>query len=160
MPGFGTIPWKNDRSTVEQYLRDNYPEVAEFREKLYAREVSVTFTPGTVLLYRHDIWHRGTPLIPGGVRYVMNLVFKKPNCDWLNNWNKGTAYSMYGREQYVEKLIAQLTVEQRNCLGIPLPGHPHWTPEMLLAVERRYGAFGFDMEPYKKAAELDAGANK
>ena len=151
MPGFGEVPWTNDRHTTESILQDTQPAMAAFREKLYAREQSITYSPGTVLFYRHDLWHRGTPLLPGGVRYVQNLVFKKPQCDWLNNWNKGTAYNMYARNQYVEKLIARLSVEQRNCLGIPLPGHAYWTPATLEAVRQRYEAFGFDVEPYRAA---------
>ncbi len=149
MPGFGAVPWTNDRHTTEVALLETHPEIAAFREKLYAREQAITYSPGTVLFYRHDLWHRGTPLLPGGVRYVQNLVFKRPECDWLNNWNKGTAYHMYQRDQYVEKLIARLSVEQRNCLGIPLPGHAYWTPATLEAVRQRYEVFGFDMEPYK-----------
>jgi hypothetical protein len=149
MPGFGDIPWANDRSTVESYLEEHHPDVASFRTSLYERERAVTFKPGTVLFYRHDIWHRGTPLKAGATRYVQNLVFKRPQCDWLNNWNQGVAYSMYRRDQYVEKMIARLNVEQRNCLGIPLPGHSYWTPSTLLAVERRYAVFGMDMTPYR-----------
>jgi hypothetical protein len=153
MPGFGRIPWRNDRSAVESFLREEFPEVAAFRQKLYARETSITYRPGTVLLYRHDLWHRGTPLLPGATRYVQNLVFKKPNCDWLNNWNKGTAYHMYRRDQYVEKLIARISVEQRNCLGIPLPGHAYWTPATLMATKQRYGDFGIDMTPYEEGKQ-------
>ena len=151
MPGFGAVPWTNDRHTTESVLRETYPEIASFREKLYAREQPITYSPGTVLFYRHDLWHRGTPLLPGATRYVQNLVFKKPQCDWLNNWNIGTAYHMYQRDQYVERLIARLSVEQRNCLGIPLPGHAYWTPDTVEAVRRRYEVFGFDVAPYRAA---------
>jgi hypothetical protein len=148
MPGYGEIPWKNDRTTVEAFLRENYPEVATFREKLYAREKTITYSPGTVLFYRHDLWHRGTPLLPGSERYVQNLVFKRAGCDWLNNWNRGTAYSMYSRDQYVEKLIARLTVQQRGVLGFPPPGHAYWTEDTVAAVRLRYGVFGMDVTPY------------
>lgn len=148
MPGFGEIPWKNDRDTVESYLREHYPEIAASREKLYAREQSITFSPGTVLFYRHDLWHRGTPLIPGSERFVQNLVFKRAHCHWLNNWNRGTAYSMYDRTLYVEKLIARSTVQQRHCLGFPAPGSPFWTPDTVEAVRRRYESLGMDMTPY------------
>jgi hypothetical protein len=48
------------------------PELSDFRASLYEREVAVGYQPGTVLLYRHDLWHRGTPLLPkdGLVRYI------------------------------------------------------------------------------------------
>ena len=152
MPGYGEIPWSNDRPSTEEMLSERYPDVARFREQLYAREKSITYSPGTVLFYRHDLWHRGTPLIPGSERFVMNLVFKRTGCDWLNHWNRGTAYSMYSRTQYVEKLIAKLTPEQRSCLGFPRPGSAYWTPDTLEAVRRRYEVFGMDMTPYTLVA--------
>lgn len=149
MPGFGEIPWMNDRATVEAYLREHHPQVAAFREKLYAREKSITYSPGTVLFYRHDLWHRGTPLIPGSERFVQNLVFKRAHCDWLNNWNRGAAYSMYDRDLYVERLIAGMSVQQRNCLGFPAPGSAYWTSATLAAVKKRYGPLGMDFSPYE-----------
>lgn len=149
MPGFGEIPWMNDRGTVEEYLQQKHPSVAAFREKLYAREKTITYSPGTVLFYRHDLWHRGTPLLPGSERFVQNLVFKRTNCDWLNNWNRGTAYSMYDRDMYVERLIAGLSVRQRGCLGFPAPGSTYWTPATLQAVKRRYEPLGMDFTPYE-----------
>mmetsp|Transcript_87745 Transcript_87745/g.171616 ORF Transcript_87745/g.171616 Transcript_87745/m.171616 type:complete len:358 (+) Transcript_87745:91-1164(+) len=148
MPGIGEIPWKNDRASVEAYLHEHHPEVASFREKLYAREKEITYSPGTVLFYRHDLWHRGTPLLAGAERFVQNLVFKKAQCDWVNNWNRGTAYSMYSRDQYVEKMIARMSVQQRSCLGFPPPGSAYWTEQTVEAVQRRYGVFGMDITPY------------
>ena len=118
MPGFGEIPWINDRTCAESYLKNNHPTIASFRKELYRRERSIIFQPGTILFYRHDLWHRGTPLLPNAIRFVQNIVYKIPNCDWLNNWNQGPAKNMYRIDQYNEKLIARLDIYQRNCLGI------------------------------------------
>ena len=151
MPGFGAIPWINDRTLAEGYLNDHYPEVAAFRKALYDREVGITFKIGTLLVYRHDLWHRGTPLLPTSTRYVQNIVYKLPHCHWLHNWNQGAAKYIYEKKKYVERLIAQLDVNQRSCLGIPLPGHVYWTKLTIAAVEKRYGCFGMDMSPYLQA---------
>lgn len=151
MPGFGALPWINDRKSAEAHIAEVDPAMHQFREAVYAREREIYYRPGTVLLYRYDLWHRGTPLKPSGVRFVQNLVYKRPRCDWLNHWNQGAAKSMYRSDQYVEKLIARSSVTQRNCLGIPLPGDSYWTPEMVDAVQRRYGPMGMDISPYQQA---------
>ena len=31
----------------------------------------------TLLLYRHEMWRRGTPLLPGALRVVANLTFRE-----------------------------------------------------------------------------------
>lgn len=78
MPGFGAIPWFNNRNYVEDYLSKNNPEIAEFRAThLYPREKRAKYTFGTTLLYRHDTWHRGTEMLPDKLRLVINMTFRK-----------------------------------------------------------------------------------
>ena len=31
------------------------------------------FRPGTALLYRMDVWHRGTPVLEGATRYTHHI---------------------------------------------------------------------------------------
>ena len=53
--------WVNDRTHAESYLEEVAPEVHRFRqEHLYPRECKVGFETGSILFYRHDIWHRYT----------------------------------------------------------------------------------------------------
>ena len=52
--------------------------------------------------YRHDIWHRGTPVNFGKVRRVINLAYRRESCDWLTTWNPGWAKNMYNEDFYVE----------------------------------------------------------
>jgi len=78
MPGFGTLEWINNREFAEDYLKRIAPQVAEFRVKeLYPREKKVKYSVGTILFYRHDTWHRGTPLKKDCLRIVVNLTFRK-----------------------------------------------------------------------------------
>jgi len=148
-PGFGAIPWINDRATAEEYLKTHYPEIASFREQLYEREVLAQFKIGDVLLYRHDIWHRGTPVRPLTTRYALNLVYKLAGQDWIHQWAAGFAKKMYRSDQLYERLVATSSVDQRSLMGFPPPGHPYWTAESLEAVTLRYGPFGFDPTPYQ-----------
>ncbi|MAI80177.1 MAG: hypothetical protein CL917_14610 [Deltaproteobacteria bacterium] len=151
MPGFGALRWVNDREAAEAELKQAVPDVAEFRqEHLYSREVRARFRLGTVLFYRHDLWHRGTWLREGRRRLAQNLCFRRADAEWIHSVQPGSAWRMYRPGQPTERLIANASVSQRCVLGFPAPGHSHWTPERLEAVRARYGPLGMDMAPYEK----------
>jgi len=136
--GRSDLPWLNDRTTAEAYLLENSPEVHAFRRTLYSREKQVHAEPGTILFYRLDIWHRGVPLFPGGVRRVQNMIYKRQGADWLNSWNAGSARNMYTKAQTVERIIATSTMHQRCVLGFPTAESTYWTPYTLAATKARY----------------------
>lgn len=154
MPGFGLLEWKNNKTCAEEYLREMAPQAAEFRAThLYPRESYANYNFGTILFYRHDTWHRGTELQPGCLRIVMNLTFRKKECEWVSTLHCGWAWGMYRRGLQMERLVSSSTVEQRCLLGFPEPGNKYWTHQTLLAVAARYGPLGIDMTPYLEAAE-------
>lgn len=147
-PGAAQFPWINDKTLAEAYFQEHYPEVYSFRRNLYARERRARFRKGTLLLYRHDLWHRGTPLtVPNSVRLTVNFSFRRGDAQWIHNWNTW-AREMYQPDQRLEKLVGGATVKQRALLGVPLPGDKYWTEETLACVNKRYAMFGFDAEPY------------
>ena len=151
-PGVGALPWLNDRASAEDYLQREAPELAAWRaEHLYPREVLLGFSVGSVLFYRHDTWHRGTPLRPGARRLAQNLTFRKAESEWVSTLQAGWAWAMYRQSQVMERLIARASVDQRCVLGFPAPGHAYWTPQTLAAVEARYGPLGMDLSPYAEA---------
>ena len=51
-------------------------------EGVYQTEVLGRFRPGTVLLYRMDFWHRGTPLRVGAVRRTSHIVWRRADAEW------------------------------------------------------------------------------
>ena len=142
------LPWMNDRATAEKWIEENNLDVAQFRRSLYERERRVSFTPGTVLLYRHDVWHRGTPLNENSQRLVVNLSFRRKDAPYWLQWNPGWAQSMYSTDQTLEKLIARASVEQRNVLGFPPPGDVYWNDKTKEHVRLRYEHFGIDLSMY------------
>tara|TARA_R110002050_G_scaffold266998_2_gene408445 strand:- start:505 stop:858 length:354 start_codon:yes stop_codon:yes gene_type:complete len=110
MPGQAGKTFHNNKEAAEEHLREHHPEVAKFREQLYAREIKPKPKAGDILLYRHDIWHRGTPLNPGQLRRVINIAYKKKECTWIYQWERAFSYSnYYGR---VEKVFIRLTPKQ------------------------------------------------
>ncbi len=149
-PGIGDLRWLNDRTSSESYLAEVRPELVGWRQALYEREQLVRFTPGTVLFYRHDTWHRGTPLKPGGIRLAHNITYRRAECEWISTVHPGWAWGMYYEDQRMERLIASTTPDQRAVLGFPQPGSPYWCDETLEAVHARYGPLGFDIGPYQE----------
>jgi hypothetical protein len=100
-------------------------------------------------LYRHDTWHRGTPVKTGALRVVHNLTFRKADNTQVNTLHPGWSWAMYHPNQFMEKLVAQATVDQRGVLGFPMPGDAYWTAQTIAAATARYGVFGMDMAPYE-----------
>ena len=151
MPGYAGKPFFNDRKTVEDWFEANDAEAYALRQSLYAREQTVAFTPGTILFYRHDIWHRGTPLLPGKLRRVHNLGWKRADARGLSIWNEGWARQSY--TGHVESIIGRATPLQRSLLDFPLPGDDYWTEARLDNVEARFSFYGFDARPYRDALQ-------
>lgn len=148
MPGQAGKPFFNDRHTVENWFEENEPESYEFRRELYKREQVVKFKPGTILFYRHDLWHRGTPLVPGKLRRVHNLAWRRADARGWTIWNEGWArQSYYGN---VESIIGRSTPLQRSLLDFPLPGDSYWSEQKMINVEARFGPYGFDTTPYRE----------
>jgi len=113
-PGYH-LPFINDRTEAEAMVRRREPRLAAFRDMLYDREEIVPYERGTVLYYRHDLWHRGTPT--NGTRRVHSLGYVRGDAPAWTTWNAGFARkSYYG---VVEDLILRWTPKQRTLLGIP-----------------------------------------
>ena len=113
------------------------------------REAYVDFRQGDILLYRHDTWHRGTPLKPGTRRLAQNMTFRVADAEWVSTLHPGWSWSAYRPSQFLEKWIATCSVLQRTVMGFPAPGNAYWTEATLAAVAARYGPLGFDPTPYR-----------
>ena len=149
-PGIGALDWINDRAHAEAYFARERPQRVAWRASLYAREQRVRFGPGDILFYRHDLWHRGTPLRPGALRLAHNITYRKATAEWISTLHVGWAWSAYQPSKLLERLIARASLEQRAVLGFPQPGSDYWCAETLAAVEARYGVYGMDMAPYRR----------
>jgi hypothetical protein len=90
-------------------------------EDLYARERAVKYTRGTVLLYRLDTLHRGSPVLPGHHRYTHHLNYRKAECDWIghNTWAKDMWLLEQRGEFAREAFLESLTAVQRSAIGFP-----------------------------------------
>ena len=148
-PGVEGVNYVNDRAQAEAHLREVAPEKAAFRaEHLYPREVHARYRMGTVLLYRHDLWHRGTVVRDGTRRLAMNLTIKRADAEWINTIHVGWAWSAYRPDHHLEQLIGTASVDQRTVMGFPAPGSRYWNPDTLAAVAARFAPWGFEPAPY------------
>ena len=150
-PGIGDLRYINDRPSAEAYFSTQRPELSDWRLSLYEREQHVAFQPGDILFYRHDTWHRGTPMVPGSRRIVQNLTFRRAYAEWISTLHVGWAWSAYRDNKFLERLIGGASLEQRAVLGFPQPGSDYWCEATLAAVEARFGMFGMDVSPYREA---------
>jgi hypothetical protein len=147
-PGIGDLRYINDKDAAETYFAAQRPELASWRQALYDREKRTAYKKGDVLFYRHDTWHRGTPLSNNGSRVVHNITYRKAASEWISTLHVGWAWQAYRDNKFLERLIAGASIDQRAVLGFPQPGSDYWCEETLRAVEARYGMFGFDVTPY------------
>lgn len=150
-PGVGDLDYVNDRESAEAYLTDRRPELTDWRQSLYERERYVRYRKGTLVMYRHDVWHRGTPMTDGALRLAHNMTFRTAEAEWISTLHSGWAWKAYRPNKYIERLIATASLDQRAVLGFPQPDSPYWCEETIAAVEARHGVFGMDMTPYRDA---------
>jgi hypothetical protein len=157
MPGVGGHGWIKDRASAERYYERHEPATATFRRRLYEREVPLAYRPGTLLLYRFDTWHRGTPLKRGApARRVLNVVYARDDVRHITPWNVrlrllgdaepsagavsvaaefGFCRTMYfGNEQELDRA----SVQRKTRLGVPPPADRYWTHELREAVRLRF----------------------
>ncbi|MBS02802.1 MAG: hypothetical protein CMQ24_08880 [Gammaproteobacteria bacterium] len=150
-PGVGDLLYVNDRQSAEAYLAEERPGIADWRQSLYDAERYVRFHAGDVLLYRHDTWHRGTPMKEGTLRLAHNLTYRRADAEWISTLHPGWAWSAYRPDRFFERLIATASLEQRAVLGFPQPGSRYWTRATIAAIEARHGPMGMDLTPYRDA---------
>ena len=144
MPGQNQYPFFNNKKFAEEYFKNNHKDIYNFRQKLYNREIIPEYSTGDVLFYRLDVWHRGTPVLINKIRNVMNLLWKKKECYWINTWNPGWTKKMY--YGILEKMFEEMSPLQRSLFGVPLPGDKYWTLENIYVLKQRY--LNIDITPY------------
>jgi hypothetical protein len=123
MPGQAGIPFENDKNRAENMLSKRNIH----REELYRREKCPVFHVGDVLVYRHDVYHRGTPVKKNCIRYVHNIAYKKRDCTWIYTWTNFAQKMYYG---YMEQFILTLNPVQLYVLGMEMKNFVRYFPRL------------------------------
>ena len=141
MPGQAGYEFINDKTEAETMMLYEGCD----RSELYNREIIPDYEFGDVLWYRHDVWHRGTPVKPGKIRYVVNLAWKRDNAPILC-WNRGWTQNMY--YGWLETFISKLNAYQLYSIGFPHPLSSYWCKETIEGTQARYRCYGLDLKKY------------
>lgn len=145
MPGQAGLEFVNNREDAELMMAYE----GDDRSSLYDREEAPQFDVGEMLWYRHDVWHRGTPVNAGKIRYVINMAWSKtesPNFIWQGGYAKHLYYG------WLEEFIATLNPYQLYSVGFPHPLSSYWCNETIAGVAARYHCYGFDINKYLTAS--------
>lgn len=113
--------------------------------ELYAGEVSAAGSAGSVLAYRSDVWHRGTDLPAGVERHILVVGFRPAAVEWIGFDEHAPLVNSPDWIAFAEAS----TPDELALFGIPRPGHPFWTDEVLEATSRQYP--GLDLSPWRSA---------
>src|SRR5689334_880403 len=121
----------------------------EFRDA----EVAVTGPAGTILIYKTDVFHRGSNFkAPGRSRFVMPVDYKPRG--W--RWQGKLAWANQAPNPGWKEAMVKMTPRQRDLFGWPPPGDPYWNAQTLSDVALRYP--GIDLTPYGAAKPAIASA--
>ena len=107
------------------------------------RGVAPSDRPGSLLVYRTDILHRGSNITgTGRSRFSLLADYQVRGTTWGGKmaWPKQSP-------QRWAKLIPQCTVRERDLFGFPRPGDPYWNDQTLADVALRYP--GMDLTTYR-----------
>ena len=112
---------------------------------LRARERAVVVPPGSLVAHGIDTMHRGSNLTaPQGRRFSLTVGYKAAGSEQI-----GFHVWQATRNRPWHLVFDHATPEQLECLGIPKPGHPFWTPRTLELTKARWP--GWDMAAYVAA---------
>lgn len=109
---------------------------------LTEHEVALTGTAGTLILYRTDVFHRGSNLTGDAARFIIMTDFKGRGSPWTGK----IAWPDRAIRPGWSTAIAAMTVRQRDLFGFPPPGSAYWTEATRAGVAARYP--DMDMTPY------------
>ncbi|HEY8616877.1 phytanoyl-CoA dioxygenase family protein [Phenylobacterium sp.] len=116
-------------------------------------EIAVTGPAGSMLIYRTDVFHRGSNFkAEGRSRFVMPIDFKPRG--W--RWQGKLAWPDQSLRPGWKEAMVKMTPRQRDLFGWPPPGDPYWNEQTLCDVALRYP--GIDLSPYGAAAPVSAAA--
>jgi hypothetical protein len=123
--------------------------------EFFEDEVAVTGPAGSILIYKTDVFHRGSNFTaPGRSRFVMPVDFKPRG--W--RWQGKLAWPDRANSFHWKEAMTKMTPRQRDLFGWPPVGDPYWNAQTLADVGMRYP--DLDLSPYAAAtlepAELSA----
>ena len=115
--------------------------------ELFDKEVSGAASAGSLVIYKTDVFHRGSDFkAPGRSRFVMLVDFQERG--W--RWNGKIHWANHGDMPGLVEAMVAMTPRERDLFGFPRIGCDYWNAQTLADVALRYP--GIDLTPYGAAA--------
>lgn len=112
--------------------------------EMFDKEVSVEGPAGSLMVYKTDVFHRGSNFTaPERARFAILTDFKSRA--W--RWQGKLAWPDHSEKKTWDEAIAKMSVRQRDLFGFPPPGSEYWNAQTLRDVQTRYP--DLDMTPYR-----------
>ncbi len=112
--------------------------------EMFECEVAATAPAGSLMIYKTDVFHRGSDFrAPGRSRFAMLIDFQQRG--W--RWNGKMSWPDRAGQRTMGDALAHMTPRQRDLFGWPPPGSEYWNEQTLRDVAARYP--NIDMTPYR-----------
>ena len=109
--------------------------------ELFDREVAATAPAGSLLIYKTDVFHRGSDFT--GVhrsRFMMLVDFQQRGWRWQGKMSWPDRANSPG----MCEAMVRMTPRERDLFGWPPPGSEYWNEQTIADVAARYPRFGHD----------------
>jgi hypothetical protein len=111
--------------------------------ELFDVEEAAVGPAGSLMIYRTDVFHRGSAFTaPGRSRFAMLVDFQERGWPWTGKM----AWPNSGNHPGLADALIRMTPRQRDLFGWPPIGSDYWTPRTLAGVAARYPQM--DLTPY------------
>jgi len=115
--------------------------------ELFEDEVAVTGPAGSILIYKTDVFHRGSNfLAPDRARFMLLADFKARG--W--RWQGKHAWPDHAGSKHWNGAMSRMTPRERDLFGWPPVGDPYWNAQTLADMALRYP--DMDLAPYAEGA--------
>ncbi|HEY0302096.1 MAG TPA: phytanoyl-CoA dioxygenase family protein [Rhizomicrobium sp.] len=115
--------------------------------EMFDKEVSIEGPAGSLMVYKTDVFHRGSNFTaPGHARFAILTDFKSRA--W--RWQGKLAWPDHSEKKTWDEAMARMTVRQRDLFGFPPVGSEYWNEQTLRDVQTRYPEM--DLSPYHAAS--------
>lgn len=133
------------RSQVAREPSPPRPQSKENARQLYDAEIDAVGRAGSLFAYRSDVWHRGVDITrPGAERHVLVAGYKPGGLEWVGY----DPHPPLAVNADFADFVAGCGPRELALFGVPLPGHPYWTAEMVEEMSIQYP--GLDLTPWRR----------
>ncbi len=110
----------------------------------FDKEVSIEAPAGSLMVYKTDVFHRGSNFgAPGHARFAILTDFKARGRQWQGK----LAWPDHAEKKVWDEAMAKMSPRQRDLFGFPPAGSEYWNEQTLRDVQTRYP--DMDMGPYR-----------